>query len=64
MSQERTRFPIQPQDRHRTAGSFDDVSNEPEQLSGDAGDVPGIPHPSDAPDQDKPDVPPHDRHDR
>lgn len=31
MSQERTRFPITPQDRHRTARSFDDVRAVPEE---------------------------------
>ena len=30
MSQERTRFPITPQERHRTAASFDDVAAMPE----------------------------------
>lgn len=31
MSQERTRFPITPQERHETAKSFDDVDAKPEQ---------------------------------
>jgi hypothetical protein len=31
MSQERTRFPITPQDRHRTARSSDDVRAVPEE---------------------------------
>ncbi|HEX6257679.1 MAG TPA: hypothetical protein VFZ70_17850 [Euzebyales bacterium] len=31
MSQERTRFPITPQDRHRTALSSDDVRAVPEE---------------------------------
>ncbi|HSK91690.1 MAG TPA: hypothetical protein VK875_10285 [Euzebyales bacterium] len=31
MSQERTRFPITPQERHETAKSFDDVDAMPEQ---------------------------------
>lgn len=31
MSQERTRFPITPRDRHRTAQSFDDVQAVPEE---------------------------------
>lgn len=44
MSQERTRFPITPQDRHRTAQSFDDVQAVPEE---------NIPHREERP-QDKP----------
>lgn len=31
MSQERTRFPITPQERHETAKSFDDVAAVPEE---------------------------------
>lgn len=31
MSQERTRFPVTPQERHRTAQSFDDVKAVPEE---------------------------------
>lgn len=31
MSQERTRFPITPEERHRTARSFDDVQAVPEE---------------------------------
>jgi hypothetical protein len=33
MSQERTRFPITPQDRHRTAMSSDDVRAVPEERA-------------------------------
>ncbi len=63
MSEERTRFPIQPKDRHRTAGSSRDISNEPEAIPDDA--IPGNTGPAQrAPDQDKPQVPPAERHDR
>ncbi|MGI8575689.1 MAG: hypothetical protein ACR2MA_10205 [Egibacteraceae bacterium] len=55
MSQERERFPIQPQDRRRTAKSFDDVATPP-------GD-PAV-HQSEENPPDKPQVPPHDRHAR
>lgn len=51
MSQERTRFPIQPSDRRRTARSSRDVRAVPDESAQD-----------DERPQDKPDVPPHERH--
>lgn len=53
MSQERTRFPIQPEDRRRSARSSRDVKAVPEERA----------QPDKAP-QDKPQVPPHRRGER
>lgn len=54
MSQERERFPIQPQERRESAKSFEDVRTPPEET---------IPEREESP-PDKPDVPPQERHDR
>jgi hypothetical protein len=62
VSQEQTRFPIQPQDRRRSAASAEDVALAPEELPGP--DLADVEHSGDAhhKDQDKPDYPPHERH--
>ena len=54
-SQERTRFPIQPSDRNRTAKSNRDILSERDEQ--------GIEHSANT-SPDKPQVPPHRRHER
>jgi hypothetical protein len=57
MSQERTRFPIQPKERHRSAKSSKDILQAPGQTPPRADRRAKGRH-----DQDKPDRPPHKRH--
>ena len=54
-SQERTRFPIQPSDRNRTAKSNRDILSERSEQGRERQNTPS---------QDKPQVPPHRRHER
>lgn len=53
MSEERTRFPIQPDDRRRTARSSENIKAVPDELPEREAEEP-----------DKPAVPPHERHTR
>ncbi len=67
MSQERTRFPIQPEERRRTAKSFEDVATPPDDEAEGGDEAPqdavsDRERGGDGSDQDKPDRPPHRRH--
>jgi hypothetical protein len=58
-NQELSRFPISPQERRRSAASSDDVAQAPEETPPDEDR-----RRRGKPDRDKPDRPPHRRHER
>ncbi len=66
VSQERTRFPVTPQERHQTAKSSEDIAVDDDLPTSDATPEATDPRtrvPS-GEDEDKPGVPPHERHER
>lgn len=64
MSQERTRFPIQPDERRRSARSSEDIAAVPDESARDDEAVLDQRASAERNPQDKPSVPPHRRHER
>lgn len=62
MSQERTRFPIQPQERRISAESNEDVALAPEEAKKKRSGKRGAAPPAGSGNADKPTYPPHERH--
>ena len=65
MSEERERFPIQPDERRMSAKSSDGVQQAPEEARPAEEEArPAGGADSGGPEQDRPDYPPHERHER